>query len=284
MPAHILPRNENGIAEIAPPALLSTIGADFLYGRSRVSTRFTTLANLETESGWCVTVAELPHSAAPNRILVAPATLSLMGLEPGAEAEIRRREILTPGGRFALTAEPTGVTDLPVPVREAAESLGRLLARFGVGAATYVEARRSEVTFPEAIVAELALSLPLRGAAQKLVGLGSGYTPSGDDILAGFVSAWAVYTGTVPDSLRELEHYALGRTTSLSATMLRLAMNGLIAQDLATVFRSLSRSGSDLDRRVEEYIRTVGHSSGSDTLFGVYLALVEIYFRERNNE
>ncbi len=119
-------------------------------------------------------------------------------------------------------------------------------------------------------------------AARALLGLGPGLTPSGDDVLCGMLLVLGATSG--PATVRAL-HRALadavardlGRTTALSATLLRSALDGyavppvlgLLTSAQLTPARSTPPDLAGAVRAVTE----VGHSSGSDLLLGVRAAL-----------
>jgi hypothetical protein len=87
-----------------------------------------------------------------------------------------------------------------------------------------------------------------------LIGLGSGLTPEGDDVVA--ATAAVVAAAGRPDEARALLPANLrARTTALSATLLELAAAGQALEPLHALFGSRWRDG--LDR-----LHAVGHSTG----------------------
>ena len=108
----------------------------------------------------------------------------------------------------------------------------------------------------------------------RLLGMGSGLTPSGDDILAGFlVGAWSF--GLVDDQLRTavLEAAPAG-TTDLSAALLRCACRGESIPQVSALLSALSGATArahGLDDALLKLCR-VGHSSGVSMAFGVVAA------------
>jgi len=111
------------------------------------------------------------------------------------------------------------------------------------------------------------------GAVGRLVGLGEGLTPSGDDALAGLVLV-AAQPGTVLGSrlpaLRSAVDQHAHRTTLLSATTLRAAAQGRARQSLHDLLAGLvdGTSPAAVGR-----VLAIGHTSGADLLRGVALAL-----------
>ena len=116
----------------------------------------------------------------------------------------------------------------------------------------------------------------MRHAAARLVGLGQGLTPAGDDFLCGFLAAgWcrrpaglacAPLLATFAEVVREL----LGQTTEISASFLRDAIAGRISRPLAALAEACSGApGSDLDAALLR-LAAVGHSSGLDAATGFF--------------
>ena len=104
----------------------------------------------------------------------------------------------------------------------------------------------------------------------RFIGLGPGLTPSGDDFLCGiFAGLMLRYPDGHPFQavLREAVSCHLSGTNDISSAFLRCAFNGQFSQaviSLATLPSSEALSQSFL---------ALGHSSGLDTLCGIYYAL-----------
>jgi hypothetical protein len=122
-------------------------------------------------------------------------------------------------------------------------------------------------------------------AASRLVGLGPGQTPSGDDLLAGLMVAdERLHTvqgahGCAPadraDSRALLRtaclQAAVGRTTDLGLARLRYASEGDLDERSELVIAALIRGGlADVEAATRELLG-YGHSSGLDTLLGLLL-------------
>jgi hypothetical protein len=126
--------------------------------------------------------------------------------------------------------------------------------------------------------------------AARLLGSGPGLTPSGDDVLAGFL-AGAIAFGLDAAALRQaIEVLAPARTTALSAALLWHAARGECIDELAAVAAVLTGHGRsrpelgspDLCRpevsRPEEARRaigrllSVGHTSGAALALGLVIA------------
>ncbi len=111
-------------------------------------------------------------------------------------------------------------------------------------------------------------------AVPALLGLGSGLTPVGDDVLAAWLAAMAAagHDGRHPVA-ETVQRLAPTRTTLLSATLLDCATRGDVLPEYAALVAALCRR----DRRpAHERLTAVGHTSGTGMLLGLTLALDEI--------
>jgi hypothetical protein len=104
-------------------------------------------------------------------------------------------------------------------------------------------------------------------AAQHLLGLGFGLTPSGDDFVLGVISIFNIL-GEDTSQLRQIVN---GYDYPLSKTMLLDALDHHYSEPVYNLVSSLS-TGPPPDSVLSELVN-VGHSSGSDILAGVYYAL-----------
>lgn len=106
------------------------------------------------------------------------------------------------------------------------------------------------------------------GTVPGFIGHGEGLTPLGDDVVCGWLAthrAVGVETAAVDDAVRRL----LGRTTSLSATLLDCALVGEVADPVAAHLRALGTPGEALTR---ERLHRLGHTSGRGLAHGIDLA------------
>lgn len=111
------------------------------------------------------------------------------------------------------------------------------------------------------------------GAAARLVGLGPGLTPSGDDFIAGYLAALWSRAGfergidamlqSLADSLAPL----FLRTNAISRQMLSDAAQGRFAERLIDVTGAVAGAGDVVDATA--HALASGHSSGADTLCGL---------------
>jgi hypothetical protein len=124
-------------------------------------------------------------------------------------------------------------------------------------------------------------------AARRLVGLGPGLTPAGDDVLAGLLAAALAFdrafhgaggsplTGVTRTAGDAIARHATDATTAVSAALLVHAARGEVAAPAGAVLRALAGRGDR--RRALERLLAVGSTSGRDLsagiLAGVALAL-----------
>lgn len=134
-----------------------------------------------------------------------------------------------------------------------------------------------------ALLAESCASGWLLGAvsaAERLVGLGPGLTPSGDDVLAGllvtlrhlggaagveravWLAGWLAATVT---------YDARTRTTPISATLLHCAARGEASPEVTDVLRAVA-DGLPLDPALLR-LHALGHTSGADLTQGIAIGL-----------
>ena len=116
----------------------------------------------------------------------------------------------------------------------------------------------------------------MRGAAARLVGLGPGLTPAGDDFLCGFLAAGHCRRAAGLACEQRLESFAeavrafVGQTTEISAGFLRDALAGRVSRPLAALAEACSGApGSDLPNALQR-LAAIGHSSGMDAATGFF--------------
>jgi hypothetical protein len=115
-------------------------------------------------------------------------------------------------------------------------------------------------------------------AASRLLGYGRGLTPSGDDLLTGFLLAlnrWTQYPYS-RDQLHQINtrlvNIAYTQTTSLSANLIAAAAQGQADERLVTALDALLTAAlppTEIAHRLLSY----GSSSGIDALLGMALVL-----------
>jgi len=118
----------------------------------------------------------------------------------------------------------------------------------------------------------------LEAAALRVLGLGHGLTPSGDDLMGGIlftlahapIAAWG---GAMPGLHARIRRAAQGATNPISAALLDDLMRGSSYRVLHDVFDAFQAGQpSRITAAVDRLVR-LGASSGGDMLAGVFLAL-----------
>jgi hypothetical protein len=115
-------------------------------------------------------------------------------------------------------------------------------------------------------------------AAERIVGLGPGLTPSGDDVLAGLLVTLRLLGGAVPDGAAAVwladwigaavTADAGKRTTALAATLLHCASLGQAGGEVAALLRGLT--GQEAAVPALRRLMGAGHTSGSDLAWGIF--------------
>ncbi|OUZ11595.1 hypothetical protein BHE97_04465 [Aeromicrobium sp. PE09-221] len=112
-------------------------------------------------------------------------------------------------------------------------------------------------------------------APLALVGLGSGLTPLGDDVLCGWVATMAAARRLEESPMRRaIDAPLLTRTTSLSATLIRCALEGFVIPEFARLLASLRSAPSRVEPAdAAATMLRIGHTSGAGLVLGLTLAL-----------
>jgi hypothetical protein len=124
------------------------------------------------------------------------------------------------------------------------------------------------------------LDLPDASAVDSLIGLGPGLTPSGDDLLVGYMAGLGCTTRHIAERRRFISN--LGKTivdlsehtNDISRTYLYHAAQGQVSSRLADLAEAICR-GTQPKEIVEiaEIAMMVGHTSGMETVTGLLLGL-----------
>lgn len=119
----------------------------------------------------------------------------------------------------------------------------------------------------------------VKGAAQKLIGLGPGLSPSADDALSGFTAAlWWVSHSVNKDidrvkKINETIVSCSGATTLLSQQLLRHAAKGETNERVEELLDAILAGRSPkVESGVEEVLK-IGETSGIDMIVGVLVGL-----------
>lgn len=113
-----------------------------------------------------------------------------------------------------------------------------------------------------------------RETALKIIGLGFGLTPSGDDILGGFLAAYNALARGVRRSPILLEFPILqDRTSWISAKLLDYMQRLILDEELDLIIQTAAKGDADALTLALETLLPRGHTSGIDIATGAILAL-----------
>jgi uncharacterized protein DUF2877 len=163
--------------------------------------------------------------------------------------------------RLVSLRAPTALT----PDRYACAHLRQLLAR--------CQSADPDLRLPDSLPDDENTPEVAADLVRRLLGVGPGLTPAGDDVLAGLlVGLWSFGQRTEPLRLAVLAGLSAG-TTDLSAALLRSAARGESIPQVNQLLRVMSGSAwqGRLDHAIYELVR-VGHSSGTALATGVLAA------------
>jgi hypothetical protein len=125
-----------------------------------------------------------------------------------------------------------------------------------------------------------------RSWVRRLVGLGPGLTPSGDDVLLGAMLAHQLAASARwPGADRELSARVrgeIGRTGDVSAHLLRLAVHGYFSAPLLGLAAALVHHPRGLAAALGAAL-SVGASSGADAAYGLAVSLADLLAEARLN-
>lgn len=105
----------------------------------------------------------------------------------------------------------------------------------------------------------------------KLIGLGIGLTPSGDDFLCGVLAGLTLLNRKNHSFTKCLQYYIqlnLKNTNAISQSFFRAALENHFSYAINTLWNNPSSES------ISQYFREIGHSSGIDSLCGVYYAFL----------
>ena len=121
---------------------------------------------------------------------------------------------------------------------------------------------------PDPFLAQAETILRTDAPITNLTGLGIGLTPSGDDFLCGVLAGLILLGKQETDDFQNLSTEItrnLTRTNAISAAFLRCATEGQFSEALVNL-------GSVPFSQSQQMFHAIGHSSGADTLCGLYFA------------
>ncbi|MGI8418613.1 MAG: DUF2877 domain-containing protein, partial [Nakamurella sp.] len=213
-------------------------------------------------------------SGVPNgvRLQMSAAELPFAALQPGAPATIGAREIVL--GDVVYRLARTWHTAVS-PIRPCGAALDTVADRLAM----------TQLGVPADRVATLSAGLAVGdpdAAVRRLIGLGTGLTPGGDDMLAGLLvglraSGKAVLLQQVRHTVGADWAATAERTTSISVDLLRLAAAGHAATETLALLTAIHRTPRPLHHgplhAAIDKLLAVGHTSGADLATGLLMGL-----------
>lgn len=128
----------------------------------------------------------------------------------------------------------------------------------------------SLLDLPEDALRRCASSIEDPAVLRRLVGLGSGLTPTADDVLAGMLGALDCYGHEACGALGERIVALTSRTTWLSARLLEAAASGAHSAPTCALLTRIDEPDASWARSVRDVLRH-GHTSGAALAYGVAL-------------
>jgi hypothetical protein len=131
-------------------------------------------------------------------------------------------------------------------------------------------------TASDGLAAYRALPARVADALDRLVGHGAGLTPLGDDVVCGWLAVLHA-AGRLDEATEAAVRRSLGRTTTLSATLLDCALHGEVLPEFAAYVSAL---GTPREHDAARALMAIGHTSGAGLWFGATHALTILAAQE----
>lgn len=258
---------------------------------------FDSVVNVRTADVGLVSLVARDVDNAPNTLVMEVPSMAPLRARPGAHVLARDGRLVC-HGRFTVdVAKATAWTaELPDLAGEAesdglarmATELGRILDREGRRGGirprpepagtieTGVSRTLAEAT--QRLIESLGTGdLDAAGRwAERLIGLGPGLTPSGDDFLTGLAAALAA-PGTRIHALApwavELVATCRARTNAISWTAMYEATRGRVRESIVSVLSAVAAGDAEALRPAARKVISIGKTSGTDIVTGMQAAL-----------
>lgn len=258
---------------------------------------FDSVVNVRTTEGGLATLVARHLDNAPGTVVVDVPSMAPLRAQPGARVVGRDARLVCPG-RFTVdvAGARSWTAELPDLADEAeADGLARMAAELGRildrdGRAGGIRPRREPTGTIEARVAsalgegarrllEALATGDLDAAdrwARRIVGLGPGLTPSGDDFITGLAATLAA-PGTRIHALApwaaELVAACRARTNAISWTAMHEATQGRMRESIVTVLSAVAAGDAEALRPAARKVISIGKTSGTDIVTGMQAAL-----------
>lgn len=217
---------------------------------------------------WCLGVLARAAHQVPNGVrTTAPSLSGLLapGAGPGDPASVGDGAITLGSLRVHVARVVDAGVPAPLPPGSR-RAVAEALAGPPDPVAERLDAARAEL--PRAALADLAAGE--EAAVPALIGRGSGLTPLGDDVLAGWLATRVALGTPEPALAARATDTAPTATTALSATLLDCAVHGEVLPEFRTL---LCAPTSEAARAALARLVRVGHTSGAGHALGAALSL-----------
>lgn len=248
-----------------------------------IHSTFRSAVNIATPEG-LLTIVAAGSGAVPNGIMLRTAPdLGAVGLRTGMTVRGADDSLTVPQASLVVDLRGAHGWSSRLPLIRNDDAADRWLVRSGTvhaiardrlvpGGLASIELARPRLRRLGASLARADRRAAIR-AADGLIGLGPGLTPSGDDALAGVAAAlWALghpAAGFLGGVLEDIE----ARTTTVSATLLGHAARGEFGERIHHLIEALLGVDDTAIPGAIERAVAWGATSGSDCLVGVLLGL-----------
>ena len=208
------------------------------------------------EAGWCLGVVTRSATHVPCALVLAGA--SAMDLSKVERAEVGDGAVILHAGTLQIAVRVGRLSNLLVPRLWSVPPSYVVERMLG-----HARAAVDELGEP-ATVFRLVTESP-----RQLLGRGTGLTPLGDDVLAGWAAMCAGFGSPITGGPDPRD-----RTTLLSATLLDCARRGEVLPEFRTLVTALANPNElTVVDRASEALAAVGHYSGAGLLLGACLRL-----------
>jgi len=268
--------------------------------RARVHSVFQRVVNLEcATTGRLYTLACAGVDNAPSTLVLDARTFGNSGVRPGARVECDGRTLVSESAlAVSLARAKPWVATLPewpsgdMPVLWLRELIDRCGTRGGIkrGPAPEppYEAHLTRRIGDATSSLKAALQAGELSAAYehgtRLIGLGRGLTPAGDDYLVGLSTICSVPgspVGRLRPVMARLVRDSADRTNDISHAAMAHAIEGRVRESIAELVDAMARDDDAGMQRWGEQVIGIGATSGTDILAGM-LAGLELSEAERN--
>jgi hypothetical protein len=260
--------------------------------------------NLITDQGTLVTLLASDQGHLPNGICCSSATPAdwRAVIAPNLKVAIEGGLLEIDEGRVTIDLSAAKTWDGTLAGVDVCSSATRRSLAYiwliafasapAVGFASLLRSATPSCPLDRAMQSRLASTLPdLMDATQtfdatavahslsRLVGLGPGLTPSGDDFIVGYLAAlhsrrsWEPCISALLDRLTPSVERLAGGTNIIARHFVLDALAGAFSERLSNLFRALSQHDEAKMRCAVAELLEVGHSSGADALVGMTFGL-----------